>query len=55
VGKREGKRPLGRHRRRLGDVKMDLREIGCETWIHLAQDRDKWWALVNTVLNRCVP
>jgi hypothetical protein len=52
VGKPEGKRPLGRPRRRWVDnIKMDLREIewyGMD-WIDLAQDRDQWRALVNTV------
>jgi hypothetical protein len=45
VGKPDGKRPLGRPRRRWVDnIKMDLREIGwsCIDWIHLAQDRDQW-------------
>jgi hypothetical protein len=58
VGKPEGKRPLGRQRRRWVDnIKMDLREIGWdgEDWIDMAQDRDKWRALVNTVLNLRVP
>jgi hypothetical protein len=53
-GKPEGKRPLGRPRRRWVDnTKMDLREIGRDSmeWIDLAQDRDKWRALVNTVMN----
>jgi hypothetical protein len=54
VGKTEGKRQLGRSRRRWKrDNKIDLREIaeaGIE-WIHLARDRDKWGALVNTVMN----
>jgi hypothetical protein len=58
VGKPEGKRPLGRRRRRWEDnIKMDLREIG---WggmdrINLAQDMDQWRALVNTVMNLRVP
>jgi transcription termination factor 2 len=54
VGKPEGKRPLGRPRRRWVDnVKMDLLEIGWGgvDWIGLAQDRDKWRALVNAVVN----
>jgi hypothetical protein len=54
VGKPEGKRPLGRPRRRWEDgIKMDLEEIGWGgvEWIHLAQDRDCWWALVNVVMN----
>jgi hypothetical protein len=51
-------RPLGRHRRRWEDnIRMDLREIGWEdvNWIHLAQDRDQWRAVVNTVMNLRVP
>jgi hypothetical protein len=58
VGKPEGKRPLGRPRRRWVDTnKMDLREIGWDgvDWIKLAQDRDQWRALVNTVMNLRVP
>jgi hypothetical protein len=58
VGNLEGKRPLGRPRRRWVDnVKMDLREIGRSgmDWINLAQDRDQWRALVNTVMNLRVP
>jgi hypothetical protein len=58
VGKPEGKRPLGRPRRRwMDNIKMDLREIGWNGsyWIELAQDRAKWRALVNTVMNRRVP
>jgi len=54
VGKSEGKRPLGRPRRRWGDdIKMDLQEVGggCEDWMELAQDRDRWRALVSTVMN----
>jgi hypothetical protein len=54
VGKPEGKRPLGRPRRRWVDnIKTDLREIGWDgmDWIDLAQDRDQWRALVNTVMN----
>jgi len=50
----EGKRPLRRPRRRWEDnIRMDLKEIGWEGvyWIHLAQDRDQWRALVNTVMN----
>jgi hypothetical protein len=58
VGKPGGKRPLGRPRRRCVDnIKMDLREIGWDgmDWIHLAQDRDRWRASVNTVMNLRVP
>jgi hypothetical protein len=54
VGKPEGNRPLGRPRRRwLDNIKMDLREIGRNgmDWIDMAQDRNQWRALVNTVLN----
>jgi hypothetical protein len=53
VGKPEGRRPLGRRRRRREDnIKMNLREIGwCDMdWIHLAQDRNHWRTLVNTVI-----
>jgi hypothetical protein len=58
VGKPEGKRPLGGPRRRwVANIKMDLREIGWDgvAWIDMAQDRDQWRALVNTVLNLRVP
>jgi hypothetical protein len=58
VGKPEGTRPLGRTRRRWeDDIKMDLREVGWEgaDWIDLAQDRDRWRALVYTVMNLRVP
>jgi hypothetical protein len=58
VGKPEGKRPLGRPRRRWVDnINMDLREIGWDgvDWIDMAQDSDQWRALVNTVLNLRVP
>jgi hypothetical protein len=56
-GKHEGKRPLGRPRHRCEDIKMDLTEIGCGgvDWFHLAQDRDQWRALMNTVINLRVP
>ena len=58
VGKPEGKRPLGRPRRRWEDIiKMDLQEMGggCGDWMELAQDRDRWRALVSTVMNLRVP
>jgi hypothetical protein len=58
VGKPEGKRPLGRPKRSWKDnIKMDLREIGWGgvDWIDMAQDRDLWRAVVNTVLNLRVP
>jgi hypothetical protein len=58
VGKLEGKRPLGRPRLMWADnIKMDLREIGWDgvDWINMAQDRDQWRALLNTVLNIRVP
>jgi hypothetical protein len=58
VGKPEGRRPLGRPRSRWVDnVNMDLREIGWDgvDWVDLAQDRDYWRNLVNTVMNLRVP
>jgi hypothetical protein len=58
VRRPEGRRPLGRPRRRWEDkIKMDLREIGFRDvdWIHWARDRDRWRALVNTVMNLRVP
>jgi hypothetical protein len=58
VGKPEGKRPLGRPRRRWEDnIKMDLQEVGIRgmDWIELAQDRDSWQALMNAVLKLLVP
>ena len=53
VGRPEGKRPLGRPRRRWDNIKMDLQEVGggCEDWMELAKDRDRWRALVSTVMN----
>ena len=58
VGKPEGKRPVGRPRRRWEDsIKMDLQEVGSDygDWMELAQDRDRWRALVSTVMNFGVP
>ena len=58
VGQPEGKRPLGKARNIWEDkIKMDLQEVGCEgmDWIDLAQDRDRWRALVNVVMNLRVP
>ena len=54
VGKPEGKTPLGRPRHRWeGNIKMDLQEVGCGgmDWIELAQERDRWWALMSAVMN----
>jgi hypothetical protein len=53
VGKPEGKRPLGRPRRRWKDIRMDLLEVGCGgmDWIDVAHDRDRWQALVNAAMN----
>jgi len=57
VGKPEGKRPLGRPRRRWVDIRMDLQEVGCRymDWIGLAQDTDRWRTLVSAVMNLRVP
>ena len=57
VGKPEGKRPIGRHGRRWEyDIKMYLREVGWGMgWSHLAHDRDRWWELLNAVMNFRVP
>jgi hypothetical protein len=56
-GKPEGKTPLGRPSRRWEDIRMDLQEVGCgcEDWIGLAQDRDRWQAIVSAVRNLRVP
>ena len=57
-GKPGGKRPLGRPRRRWEDnIKVDLQEVGCEgmDWIELAEDRDRWRALLTAVMNLRVP
>jgi hypothetical protein len=58
LGKPEGKGPMGRPRRRWeDDIKMDLQEVGCVgmDWIELAEDRDRWRALVKAVMNFRVP
>jgi hypothetical protein len=57
VGQPEGKRPLGRPRRRWEDIKMGLQEVGggCGDWMDLDQDRERWRALVDTVMNLRVP
>ena len=58
MGKPEGKRPLGRSMgRREDNIKMDLQEVGCGRmeWIERTRDRDRWWVLVNAVMNLRVP
>ena len=58
MGKPDGKRPLGRPRRRWEDnIKMNLQDVGCEgkDWIYVVQDRGRWRALVNAVMNLRVP
>jgi hypothetical protein len=58
VGKPEGKRPLGRPRRRWEDnIKMDVQKVGGGgwDWMELAKDRDRWWALVSMLKNLRVP
>ena len=58
VGKQEGRRPLGRPRRRLVDnIRTDLQGVGCGymDWIGLAQDRDRWRTVVSAVMNLRVP
>ena len=57
VGKPEGKRPLGRPRRRWVHIRMDLQEVGCEyvDWIGRSQDTDRWRTLVSAVMNLRVP
>jgi len=58
VRKPEGKRPLGRPRRRWVDnIRTGLQEVGCGymDWIELAQDRDRWWTPMSTVMNFGVP
>ena len=58
MGKPEGRRQLGRPRRRWEDnIKIDLQEVGCGVmdWIELAQDRNRWRTLVNVVMNLRIP
>jgi hypothetical protein len=56
--KAEGNRPVGRHSHRWEDnTEMDLKEVRWEgvNWINMTQNSDKWWAVVSTVMNNCVP
>ena len=58
VGKPEGRRPLGRHRHMWEDnIELAFQEVGCGgmDWMKLARDRDRWWALVNAVMNLWAP
>ena len=57
MGEPEGKRPLGKPRRKWEDIKKNLQVVGCGDldWIELAQDRERWRALVNAVMNFRVP
>jgi hypothetical protein len=56
LGRLEGRRPLGRQKRRKEDnIKMDMKWEGGLDWIDVAEDRDMWWVLVNAVMNLWVP
>jgi hypothetical protein len=57
VTKPKGKRPYGIPRCRWDDIRLDLREVGGEgvDWMHLAQDKDQWQAVVNTIMNLHIP
>jgi hypothetical protein len=57
VGKPEGKGSLRKPRRGWDNIKMELQEVGCEgiDWIDLAEERERWWALLNAVMNLQVP